>query len=237
MFEDSLVESTGRIRTRAQRYAAGSLALQATLAATIVLIPYIYPDALPRKFLSVPLIAPPPPAAAPIVEQRAVTGPVTRSELLENTIVAPTRIHRGIPTIVDQAPPGAIRGNELGVAGNPLNTGVLGPPPAAPAVHAAKPSGPIRLSEGVAAGQLIVPIQPHYPEIARQIRLQGTVVVGAIISKEGRIESLRVLSGPPMLVNAAVEAIQQARYRPWKLNGEPVEVETTINVNFSLGGN
>ena len=236
MFEDSLVESAHRIRTHAQRYAAGSLVLQATLAGIIVLIPYVYPDALPRKFLSVPLLAPPPPAAAPIVEQHTPSTAATRSELLEDTIVAPTRIHQGIPTIVDTAPPGAIPGNDLGIAGSvPLSTGALGPVPPAPVVHAARPSGPMHVSQGVAEGQLLVPIQPHYPAIAVATHIQGTVVAAAIISKDGRIESLRVLSGPPMLVNAAVEAIQQARYRPWKLNGEPVEVETTINVVFSLG--
>jgi protein TonB len=68
-----------------------------------------------------------------------------------------------------------------------------------------------------------------------EARVQGTVVVSALISTTGHIESLRVLSGPPLLVNAAVDAIRQARYRPWTLNGEPVEVETTINVVFSLG--
>jgi protein TonB len=239
MFEDSLVESTGRIRTRAQRYAAGSLVLQTTLAAIIVLIPYLYPDALPRKFLAVPLMAPPPPAAAPIVEQqRAVTTPATRSELLDTTIAAPSHIPKGIAPIVDHAPPGMVTGNELGIAGpGALNTGALGPVPPARAVHAAKPSGPIHVSSGVAEGQLIVPIQPRYPAIAVASRIQGTVVVAAVISTDGRIESLRVLSGPPMLVTAAVGAIRQARYRPWKLNSEPVEVETTINVNFQLGNN
>jgi protein TonB len=63
------------------------------------------------------------------------------------------------------------------------------------------------------------------------------VIVSAIISTDGRIESLRVLSGPALLVNSAVQAIRQARYRPWQLNGEPVEVETTINVVFSFGSN
>lgn len=236
MFEDSLVESTGRIRTRTQRYAAGSLVLQTTLAAIIVLIPYLYPDALPRKFLAVPLIAPPPPAAAPIVEQRTAAPPATRSELLQTTIAAPTQIPHGIAAIVD--PPGMVTGNALGIAGpGALNTGALGPVTPVPVVHAPKPTGPIHVSSGVAQGQLILPIQPRYPAIAVASRIQGTVVVAAVIAKDGRIESLRVLSGPPMLVTAAVEAIQQARYRPWKLNGEPVEVETTINVNFQLGNN
>jgi len=236
MFEDSLVESAGRIRTRAQRYAAGSFALQTALAALLVLIPYLWPDALPHKFLAVPLIAPPPPAAAPIVQQTAVSTPATRSELLETTILAPTHIHHGIPTIVDSAPPGPIPGNFLGATGSDaLNTGALGPPLPAPAAHAAKPSGPIHVSSGVAAGQLIVPIQPRYPEIGLATHTQGTVVVAAVIAKDGRVERLRVLSGPPLLVNAAVEAIREARYRPWMLNGEPVEVETTINVVFKMG--
>ena len=236
MFEDSLVESTGRIRTHAQHYAAGSLVLEATLAAILVLIPYLYPDALPRKFLAVPLIAPPPPAAAPLVEQRAVTTPATQSELLDSTLTAPRHIPTGIVAIHDAAPPGMITGHDLGIPGaGPLNG--LGPVIPAPVVHPPQPRGPVHVSWGVATGQLIVPIQPRYPAIAVASRIQGTVVVAAVISKDGTIQSLRVLSGPPMLVGAAVEAIQQARYRPWKLNGEPVEVETTIHVVFNLGNN
>ena len=92
------------------------------------------------------------------------------------------------------------------------------------------------MSSGVAAGQLLVPIQPAYPAIAKAARIQGTVVVLATISKSGTIENLRVVSGPPMLQSAATEAIQKARYRPFMLNNEPVEVETTINVVFTLGG-
>lgn len=116
-----------------------------------------------------------------------------------------------------------------------LPLGLSTPPPVIP-VHPARPTGPLHVSSGVAAGQLIVPIQPHYPAIALATRTQGTVIVAATISIDGHVESLRVLSGPPLLVNAATEAIRQARYRPWKLNGEPVEVDTTINVVFSLGG-
>jgi periplasmic protein TonB len=82
----------------------------------------------------------------------------------------------------------------------------------------------------------VVPIQPVYPTIAVQMHIQGTVVVEATISTEGRIENLRVVSGPAMLVNAAVEAIRMARYRPYLLNGTPVEVETTIHVVFNLDG-
>jgi protein TonB len=83
---------------------------------------------------------------------------------------------------------------------------------------------------------LLAPIRPVYPAIARAARVDGTVVVEAVISRAGRIESLRVVSGPEMLRGAAMDAIREARYRPYRLNGEPTEVETTITVNFRMGG-
>ena len=85
-------------------------------------------------------------------------------------------------------------------------------------------------------GNLIHRVQPDYPALARQVRVQGTVVLRAMISREGSIENLQVLSGHPMLVRAAVDAVRQWRYRPYVLNGEPVEVETEVTVNFVLSG-
>ena len=81
----------------------------------------------------------------------------------------------------------------------------------------------------------MAPISPVYPPIAKAAGIQGTVVVSAVISRTGGIESLHVLSGPTMLRNAALEAIRSARYQPYLLNGEPTEVETTITVNFRIG--
>jgi len=85
-------------------------------------------------------------------------------------------------------------------------------------------------------GNLILRVQPAYPLFARQVRVQGLVVLRAVISREGTIENLQVLSGHPMLVQAAVDAVRQWRYRPYVLNGEPVEVETEVKVNFILSG-
>jgi protein TonB len=82
---------------------------------------------------------------------------------------------------------------------------------------------------------LITPIRPIYPEIARAAKVSGQVIVEATISKTGTIESLQVTAGPQLLRQAALEAIRAARYRPFLLNGQPVEVQTTITVNFSLG--
>ncbi|MBW8869291.1 MAG: energy transducer TonB [Acidobacteriales bacterium] len=83
-------------------------------------------------------------------------------------------------------------------------------------------------------GNLITRIQPKYPVIARQIGLQGTVIVKAIISREGNIEKAVPVSGPPLLAPAAIQAVEQWKYRPYYLNGEPIEVETQITVNFVL---
>lgn len=82
----------------------------------------------------------------------------------------------------------------------------------------------------------MTPIRPVYPAIARAAHVEGAVVVEAVISRMGTIESLHVVSGPPMLQNAALEAIREARYQPYRLNGEPTEVQTTITVNFRIGG-
>jgi protein TonB len=85
-------------------------------------------------------------------------------------------------------------------------------------------------------GRLLTPIHPVYPAIARAVHVEGAVVVEAVISRSGTIESLRVVSGPQMLQSAALEAIRAARYQPYRLNGEPTEVQTTITVNFRISG-
>jgi periplasmic protein TonB len=103
---------------------------------------------------------------------------------------------------------------------------ILSPPPSVPHV---------RVSH-MMEGNLIHRVQPVYPPLARQARIQGAVLLRAIISREGRIENLRVLSGHPMLVPAAIEAVRQWRYQPYILNDQPVEVETEITVNFILSG-
>jgi protein TonB len=101
-------------------------------------------------------------------------------------------------------------------------------------VVATKPDKPLRISNGVSAGLLLAPIHPVYPAIAKTARVEGTVVVEAIISKGGTIESLHAVSGPDLLRQAAIDAIRVARYQPFKLNGEPTEVQTTITVNFRM---
>lgn len=235
VFEDSTFASASRIHTHSPRYAIGSVIVQTAVLAILILIPFLYPEVLPPKFLSVALIAPPPPPAAPVTPQAATAA--ARTQPIAINLALPTRIPNAPPQIVGTPSgfaPGAIdfESSASGPGVLPLAPAL---PPSPPRVHPAKPTGPIHVSSGVAAGQLLVPIQPHYPALALEARVQGTVVISAIIGTDGRIASLRVLSGPPLLIPAAVDAIHQARYRPWTLNGEPVEVETTINIVFSLG--
>jgi protein TonB len=100
-------------------------------------------------------------------------------------------------------------------------------------VIAAKP-GPLNISRGVSEGMLLAPIEPVYPPIAKAAHQQGTVIIHAIISKDGRIESASVISGPGLLTGAALDAVRNAHYRPYLLNGQPTEVETTFSINFRM---
>jgi protein TonB len=150
------------------------------------------------------------------------------------TLTAPTVVPRHA-AMVDDRPPGAIA-----VRGGKHDSG-MGLPDAlwrttAPRPVVVEPSPrqrPLRISAGVAA-RLIAPIRPMYPVIARSARIQGIVVIEATISKEGMVEHARVVRGHPMLADAALNAIVQARYLLYKLNGNPIEVETTIQVVFTL---
>ena len=110
--------------------------------------------------------------------------------------------------------------------------GVIGNIPSA-VPKAATPQR-VRVSQGVSQGLLIHKVQPAYPPLARQARIQGTVHLGALIGTDGRIAGLHVSSGHPLLVGAAMEAVRQWVYRPTMLNGDPVEVVTQVDINFTL---
>ena len=242
MFEDSLVESGGRIKTRQGATTALSFILEILLLGVLVLLPLIFTEALPTQQLMTMLVAPPPPppppppAAAPVIVKKI------QSELDNGQLRTPTAIPKKIQMIKeDEAPPstgpaGVVGGVPGGVPGGAMG-GVLGSvmsgmPTAVP--KAATPQR-VRVSQGVSQGLLIHKVTPQYPPLARQARIQGTVVLQALIGKDGTIQNLHVISGHPMLTNAALEAVKEWQYKPYYLNGEPVEVETTINVNFTLG--
>jgi protein TonB len=126
---------------------------------------------------------------------------------------------------------GVMGGQPGGIMG-----GMAGGTGTGPAISVAPPKkvGPQRISGGVVAGLKISGSTPVYPPIAKAAHQGGTVTLHAIISKTGTIEQLTVISGPAMLVGAATDAVKTFRYKPYLLNGEPTEVDTTITVNFNL---
>jgi len=237
MFDDSLVESAGRIRTRSNWFAIGSFLLQAAILAALILIPFLHPAALPKQALTAILVAPPPPPTRAELPPRSASAH-TASPVTLSALTAPRTIPQHAVTVDDRPPvPIDMNSSDNGSTRSVLEAmRGLGTPPT-PIAFRPEPKprpGPLRISAGVAAGHLILPIRPVYPTIAMAARIQGTVVVEATISTRGLVENARVISGPPMLAAAALSAIEQARYEPYKLNGDPVEVETTINVVFTL---
>jgi protein TonB len=242
MFEDTL-HSSWETRSRRGLSTLTSIALQALAVAALLVLPLLRPPGLPSFHqistpisLAQPMEAPsePTPAASP-----STTVPSTQPEISFRT---PSRIPKGIQPAGEDRPPqigdagAAITGtgseNPSGIA----NLFGSGSRPILPTVRPPASVAPLRISH-MSEGNLIRRVQPSYPPLARSARIQGTVVLQAIISKDGSIENLRLLSGHPMLAPAAIEAVKQWRYRPYVLNNEPVEVETQITVNFSLAGN
>jgi protein TonB len=127
---------------------------------------------------------------------------------------------------------GVAGGSASGVLGGIIGGTSGGTPPPPPP----KSNKPLRVGGNVAAANLVRQVTPVYPQIAKTAHVSGTVMLHAIISKDGSIEELTYVSGPPLLMKAAMDAVHQWRYKPTMLNGEPVDVDTTISVVFTLGG-
>ena len=246
MFEDSLLESGGRLRTKRGMTTTVSFVLQILLVGVLVLIPLLYTEALPKQQLMTFLVAPPPPPPPPpppaAVPQRVVK--VVQTDIINGELRTPTKIPKKVEIIKEEeAPPpvmasaGVVGGVPGGVPGGQMG-GVIGGIISSTPVAVPKVATPqrVRVSQGVSQGLLIHRVQPMYPPLARQARIQGSVILQAEISKDGSIENLRLISGHPMLAPSAIEAVRQWRYKPYFLNGEPVAVETQITVNFTLAG-
>ncbi|MDP9264020.1 MAG: TonB family protein [Acidobacteriota bacterium] len=242
MFQDSLFESGGRLKTKRMWTTLLSVAMQGFLIGILILIPLIYTEGLPKQQLMTLLVAPPPPPppAPPAAPVQAVK--VVQTDIENGQLRTPTKIPQKVAMIKEEeAPPpvsnmgGVVGGVPGGVPGGQMG-GVLGGILSSSSMTAPKISTPqrVRLSQGVTEGNRLTTVTPLYPEIAKRARIQGIVVLQAVISKQGAIENLRVVSGHPMLTQAALDAVRQWRYRPYLLSGEPVEVETQITVNFNL---
>jgi len=223
--------------------------IEVIIVGLTVLVPLIYTEALPKAQLMTFLVAPPPPPPPPPPPAAAPPVRVVRRVTADDIMRAPTVIPKTIAKIKDEPEPlpqaaavGVVGGVPGGMPGGSPG-GVLGSIITAAAAIAAPPPPPppkaatpkrIRVGGQVEAAKLIFQPKPEYPALAKMARIQGTVRLEAIISRDGTIQDLKVLSGHPLLVKAALEAVQRWRYQPTLLNGEPVEVITEIDVNFTL---
>ena len=245
MFEQSLLGANGRERRRGTWIVLGSVVVQVVLLLGFVVEPLLYPAEMPvfkqaeMKTVSLVQAKPPvmvkkpavvreanPTAAARAVEVRQVTQATTGPSL------RPALGTDETPRLIAVGDGGGMGSSSVPGLGTGSGVG------AGRSVVMAKPAAPparLTISSGVSAGLLLTPLRPVYPEIAKMARVSGTVVVTATIDKSGRIVGLQVLSGPAMLQKAAADAVRDARYRPYLLNGQPVEVTTTFSVNFVMG--
>ena len=247
LFSDCLLQYEGQ-KGRQTWATITSFGLQCIMLGVLLLLPLYFTQELPKAQLLTFLVAPPPPPPPPPPAQQAARiMRVIQSDLLAGgELRTPTKIPSKVQMIrEEEAPmvmgggvvggvPGGIPGGQLGgVIGGIVNsTSNLAYIPKLQPVMPQR----VRISQGVTNGLLLRKVEPTYPTLAREARIQGNVVLKAIIDKDGSIQDLQVVTGYPMLVPAAIQAVKQWRYRPYLLNGQPVEVETTITVIFALVG-
>lgn len=238
MFEDAVFESAGTIHTRSGKWMLATFALNGAILAALVVLPLIYPEALPHRIADLLLIAPPPASQPPQLLRATAVEAFHGAPQMTLQLAVPRRIPQGLGRTDNAAD--APSGDRLLTLDTGSGTGIPGGDvfsrAAAPAVVAApRPHGPMRISSGVAQGLVLNQTVPQYPAIARAMRLNGVVTLQAVITKTGTVENIRVLSGPAVFQQASIDAVRQWRYRPFLLSGEPVAVETTVSVVFRLG--
>ncbi len=235
-----------------------SLAGQTMLIGVAILLPLIFPDALPSARLRGVLVEPPPPPPPPpkavqivdVIIERA-----TRTQMVLGHLLEPVTVPDKAAMIIDEAPPQQGVSSDVGVpggtgvpysTGGSVLTGLLAdtvaramaalPAPAPVVKEEAAPPPPTRIKVGgvVQQGKILHQVMPVYPQLARAARVQGVVRLEGILGKDGRVRELHVITGHPLLVQAALDAVRQWIYKPTILNGDPVEVIAPIDVTFKL---
>jgi periplasmic protein TonB len=241
MFADSLLDSTLISRSHRGWTTLISFFLEALMVGSLLMVPLLYTEGLPSLRLMRPEVIGPTASPGPAAK---IEPSHSRNLMLKNAsgliLMPPQQIPKGISpeTSVPVGPPPelATGGSTSGSGGSGTPNGILNSTGDTPFIVI--PPRPVYhppISHWM-EGNLVRRVQPAYPSLAVQTRTQGQVVLRAVISREGTIENLQVVSGHPLLVRAAIEAVRQWRYRPYVLNGEPVEVETQVTVNFVLSG-
>jgi len=258
MFQQLIASNAPKTHRKPLTWAL-SAAVHGFLALLLIAFPLVHPETLANLQA---LVAPPPPLSAPrrpIVQLMSSTDKLMSSTRKPRSVTVPpnTLLKQGLtPPKIDvpaletpegiEAPDGILqvglrigdsRGSGTFWDGFSLEAPRAILPLKPPASNAGTEAPVARIQRGgvVQHANLLHQVKPTYPPLARSVRVQGAVVLEALIDREGRVENLKVLSGHPLLIPAAFEAVQQWKYRPTLLNGQPVEVLTQVTVNFSLG--
>jgi protein TonB len=251
LFADSLLGTSGGQQRQRTWATFVAVALQCLLVSVLILVPLWFTDALPQAQMVTFLVAPaPPPPPPPPAAPAPAAGKVVKgaTDIVNGRLRTPTRIPEKVQVIKESEPPppvatigGVIGGVPGGIPGGQLGGvigGIINATPSLAAVPKLSKPVPtvqrVRVSQGVTKGMVVYRIEPTYPPLAREARIQGVVVLTAMIDREGNIENLQLVSGHPMLAPAAIDAVKHWRYKPFLLNGQPVEVETTVTVTFQL---
>jgi len=241
MFADSLLDSASPSRSRLGWSTLASFAVQAVCVGSLLLLPMLFTSGLPQLALNEPLLARVPSSGPPSTAHVRATNSAGDRRQAVSIVVAPQSVPHtlkpggevAVPSAPDLDNAGVSAGSGDRASGNGVRYGLGSgfnaavPPPPPPIARQPRVS---RMMEG----NLIYRVQPDYPALAKLARIQGAVLLRAVISKQGTIENLQPVSGPPLLIRAALDAVRQWRYRPYLLNGEPVQVDTQITVNFVL---
>jgi len=246
-FRNCLVEGDPAVMLLARRNRIVSLGLSVVVQTLLLGVALIVPLVVTAERPRVTVLTPIPPYSGTRAKQPQPAGPrdvkikpgPRRSIFQDGVLYQPPHIPGKIGRVNDaneaQAPPGWLPGlpgepNSLRPPIEGLERRGWSPPMPAPP----KSSAPMRVSEGVQEARLLNRVTPAYPMLARQARMEGTVVLRAIIGRDGIVREVELVSGPPLFVREAIEAVREWRYQPTLLNGEPVEVETHITVIFRL---
>jgi protein TonB len=234
-----------------------SVVFHVLLITSVILVPLMFTRNVADWRLTAMLVAPlpPPPAAVPApvnlveVAKPLAVKPAVQREAVAGELISPIAVPKDIALVVDEPiefPSGVIGGVPGGVPGGVVG-GVLGgilsnnarlemaappPPPPPPPLPAMQMRQPIRVGGNVQEPQIIKLVPPVYPPIAVKARVYGTVVLEATLTAEGNVEQIRVISGHPLLINAAIDCVKQWQYEPTYLNGQPVEIILTAIVAF-----
>jgi protein TonB len=219
---------------------AGALALQCFLLLAVVAIPLFHTDPLPKRETLTMLYLQPPPAEAG--SGTTLRAPTPRSTYTPTStgITAPVQKTQEAPPTPAESAGGVAGGVPGGVVGG-LPGGVfhevLNSAPSVPVLAKSPAPTPVkrmRIASRVAEANLIHDVAPQYPPEAGRARIEGTVVLLAVIGTDGSVKDVRVENGLPILAQAAIDAVKQWRYKPYMIDGEPVEVDSRITINFTL---